>query len=83
MIKDGLPTFVLVWCISANKRKQKYWYLCKNMHESMSRNWKNSSSMLQSPQKYLFSIEIEIAATVLRFPTGMLTILNNSLVKVC
>ena len=34
------------------------------MHQSMSKNWENSSSMLQSPPKNLFSIEIEISATV-------------------
>ena len=53
------------YSISANRRKQKDWFLWKNMHQSMSRNWENSSSMLQSPPKYLFSIEIEISATVL------------------
>ena len=29
MIKEGLLTFVLVWRISANRRKQKYWFLWK------------------------------------------------------
>ena len=51
--------------ISANRCKQKDCFLWKNMRQSMSRNWENSSSMLQSPPKYLFSIEIEISATVL------------------
>ena len=39
--------------------------LIKNMHQSMSRNWENSSSMLQSLLKYFISIEIEISAMVL------------------
>jgi hypothetical protein len=34
------------------------------MYQSMSRNGKNSSSMLQSPPKYFISIEIEISAIV-------------------
>ena len=45
------------YSISANRRKQKDWFLWKNMHQSMSRNWENSSSLLQSPPKHLFSIE--------------------------
>ena len=53
------------YSITANRRKQKDCFLWKNVHQSMSRNWENSSSMLQSPPKYLFSIEIEISATVL------------------
>ena len=48
--------------ISANRPKQKYCFLWKNMHQSSKhlqcRNWENSSSMVQSPLKYLFSIEI-------------------------
>ena len=70
MIKEGLPTFVLVWNIYANRRKQKDWFLWKNMHQSMSRNWENSSSMLQSLPKYFISIEIEISAIVLKLEIG-------------
>ena len=36
MMKVGLPTFVLVWHISANRRKQKDCFLWKNMDQSMS-----------------------------------------------
>ena len=54
------------YSISAKRRKQKYRFLWKNMYQSTSRNWENSSSMLQSPPKYLFSVEIEISAIVLR-----------------
>ena len=43
--KKNLDCF---YSISANRREQKGWFLWKNMHQSMSRNWKNSSSMLQS-----------------------------------
>ena len=46
MIKDGLLTFAVVWRISANRRKQKDCFLWKNMHQIISRNWENSSSML-------------------------------------
>ena len=45
------------YSISANRRKQKNWFLWKNMHQSMPRNWENSSSMLQLPLKYFISIE--------------------------
>ena len=55
---------VLVWLIYANRHKQKDWFLWKNMHKSMSRNWENSSSMLQSLPNYFISIEIEISAIV-------------------
>ena len=61
MIKEGLPTFVLVWRIYANRRKQKDWFLWKNIHQ---KNWKNSNSMLQSLPNYFISIEIEISAIV-------------------
>ena len=39
---------------SANRRKQKKLVFMENMHQSMSRNFEKSSSMLQSPQKYFF-----------------------------
>ena len=35
------------------------------MHQSISRNRENSSSMWKSHPKYLFSIEIEISAIVI------------------
>ena len=37
IIKEGFPTFVLVWHISANRHMQKDWCLLKNMHQSMSK----------------------------------------------
>ena len=74
MMKEGLPTFVLVWHILANRGKKKDWFLCKNMYQSMSRNWENSSSMHQSPPKYIFSIEIEISATVFSVTKFILTL---------
>jgi hypothetical protein len=43
--------------VSANRHKQKDCFLWKNMHQSMSRNWENSCSMLWSPPKYLFYVE--------------------------
>ena len=42
------------YSISANRRKQNYWSLWKNMHQSMSRNWENSSSMLQSLKSFFY-----------------------------
>ena len=38
-------------------------FLWKNMHQNISRNWENSSSRLQSPQKYFFSIELNESFT--------------------
>ena len=52
------------YSISANRRKQKDWFLWKNTHQSMSRNWENSSSMLQLTQKYFNSIELNKSFTV-------------------
>ena len=54
MIKEGLLTFVLVWCISANRCKQKDCFLWKNMHQIISRNWENSNSRLQSPLFFFY-----------------------------
>ena len=56
MIWQVFLLFLWFW-ISANRRKQKNWFLWKNMHQSMSINWENPSSMLQSPPKYLFYVE--------------------------
>ena len=53
------------YSISANRRKQKDWFLWKNMHQCMSRNWENTSSMLQSPPKELFYVEWTKSFTVL------------------
>ena len=50
-----LTLFLWFW-ISANRRKQDC-FLWKNMRQRKPRNWKNSSSMLWSPQKYLFYVE--------------------------
>ena len=72
-MEEGLPTFVLVWRISANRSKQKDCFLGKNIHQSMFRNWENSSSMLQSPPKYSFYMEIEISAIVLATVLSLLT----------
>jgi hypothetical protein len=55
------------YSILANRRKQKDWLLWKNMHQIISRNCENSSNMLQTPPKHLFSIEIEISATVIGY----------------
>ena len=46
-------------------QKKDWVFLWENMHQSMFRNWENSSSTLHPPPKHLFSIEIEISATVL------------------
>ena len=53
------------YSILANRRKQKDWFLWKNMHQCMSRNWENTSSMLQSPPKELFYVEWTKSFTVL------------------
>ena len=42
------------YIILANRRQQKDWFLRKNMHQGMSRNWENSCNMLQSSPKFLF-----------------------------
>ena len=58
------------YSISENRCKQKDWFLWKNMHQSMSRNWENSSSMLQSSPKYFISIELNKSFTVVKYACG-------------
>ena len=57
-MKEGLLTFVLVWRIYWNRQRQKDRFLCKNMHQRMSRNWENSSSMRGHPQIMLNSNKV-------------------------
>ena len=60
------------YSILANTRKQKDCFLWKNMNQSMSRNWENSSSMLQSPQKtfIFYWIVINLSLWYLFFIAG-------------
>ena len=58
------------YCDFRKQTQAKTLFLWKNMHQSMSRNWENSSSMLQSSPKYFISIELNKSFTVVKYVCG-------------
>ena len=57
-VEDGHKKIKFFYSILAKRRKQKDWFLWKNMHQSKSKNWENSSSMLKSIKKSCISMNI-------------------------
>ena len=53
--------------IFTNRHKQKDYFSWNNMHQSLSRNWENSSSMLWLPQKYSFYVGVIKSFTVILY----------------